>query len=227
MAPPPGSPVRRHAGRARAGLAQLHLVLVRDRDQRQRRLRPVRTARRDGTVTSVTLPAMPHPGQMEVDVLTSTAIINNSREAEAACCSVKEVSAPFTVPANQVTTVPLNLPVSSTPNIYNPGETQKSDIVAISVLDGTSTFPLRTPATRRTSIGWPSRRSPRPRARSAAAGSLRSGSHGELQPRAAAAIPAPAPVLPPGARADRRRPRRSPASRLPSTPFPPTAPARR
>jgi hypothetical protein len=96
-----------------------------------------------GTITSVTLPAMPHPGQMQVDVLTSTAIINQSREAEAACCSVKAISAAFTVPANQVTTVPLDLPVSSTPNIYQPGETQKSDIVAISVLDGTSTFPLR------------------------------------------------------------------------------------
>jgi hypothetical protein len=96
-----------------------------------------------GTVTSVTLPAMAHPGQMQVDVLTTTAFINSSGEAEAACCSVKAISPAFTVPANQVATVPLDLPVSSTPNISQPGETQKSDIVALSVLDGTSTYPLR------------------------------------------------------------------------------------
>jgi hypothetical protein len=96
-----------------------------------------------GNLTSVTLPAMAHPGQMQVDVLTSTAFINSSGKAETACCSVKEISAAFTVPANQVATVPLNLAVSSTPNVEHPGETQKSDFVAVSVLDGTSSLPLR------------------------------------------------------------------------------------
>jgi hypothetical protein len=96
-----------------------------------------------GILKSVTLPAMAHPGQMQVDVVTSTAFINSAGEAEAACCSVKELSPAFTVPANQVSTVPLNLAVSSTPNVYSPGETQKSDMVAISVLDGTSSLPLR------------------------------------------------------------------------------------
>jgi hypothetical protein len=96
-----------------------------------------------GNLTSVTLPAMAHPGQMQVDVLTATAFINSSGKAESACCSVKEISPAFTVPANQVATVPLNLAVSSTPNVYSPGETQKSDIIAISVLDGTSSLPLR------------------------------------------------------------------------------------
>jgi hypothetical protein len=96
-----------------------------------------------GNLTSVTLPALTKPGQMQVDVLTSTAYINSSGKAEAACCSVKEISPAFTVPANQVSTVPLNLAVSSTPNAYHPGETQKSDFVALSVLDGTSSVPVR------------------------------------------------------------------------------------
>jgi hypothetical protein len=96
-----------------------------------------------GILKSVTLPAMAHPGQMQVDVVTSTAFINSAGKAEAACCSVKEISPAFSVPANQVATVPLNLAVSSTPNVYSPGETQKSDMIAISVLDGTSSLPLR------------------------------------------------------------------------------------
>jgi hypothetical protein len=96
-----------------------------------------------GVLKSVTLPALAHPGQIQVDVLTATAFINSAGKAESACCSVKEISSAFTVPANQVTTVPLNLAVSSTPNVYNPGETQKSDIIAVSVLDGTSSVPVR------------------------------------------------------------------------------------
>jgi hypothetical protein len=91
----------------------------------------------------VTLPALAQPGQMQVDVLTSTAFIGPEGKPEAACCSVKEISPAFTVPANQVTTVPLNLAVSSTPNVYHPGETQKSDYVALSVLDGASSVPVR------------------------------------------------------------------------------------
>ncbi len=105
-------------------------------------------------LSSVTLPAMPKPGQMQVVVLTATAFINQEGEAESACCSVKELSPAFTVPANQVATVPLDLPVASTPNVYHPGETQKSDIIGISVLDGTSSLPLRFTGTEREYIRY-------------------------------------------------------------------------
>ncbi len=98
-----------------------------------------------GTVTSVTLPAMPNPGPMQAVVLTGTLISSSSpTQPDYYCCKVTEISPTFTVPANQVTTVPLNLAVSSqpTPNFSMPGATGSFDGMAISVLSPTASLPL-------------------------------------------------------------------------------------
>src|SRR6185312_521011 len=98
-----------------------------------------------GTVTSVTLPAMPNPGPMQAVVLTGTLISSSSpTQPDYYCCKVIEISPTFTVPANQVTTVPLNLAVSSqpTPNFSIPGTTGSFDGMAISVLSPTASLPL-------------------------------------------------------------------------------------
>ncbi len=99
-----------------------------------------------GTITSVTLPAMPNPGPMAVVVLT--AALNettNPATPNSICCQVKQVGPAFTVPANQVTTVPQALRVSATeaadPN--KPGDTSFGDLLGISVLSPTASLPVR------------------------------------------------------------------------------------
>jgi hypothetical protein len=101
-----------------------------------------------GTITSVTLPAMPAPGPMQVVVLTAAlATTTDPGHPDFACCQTKAISPTFTVPAGKVTTVPLNLHVTSSdvndPN--KPGDTAFSDIMALSVLSPTATLPLRYP----------------------------------------------------------------------------------
>jgi hypothetical protein len=98
-----------------------------------------------GTVTSVTLPAMPNPGPMQAVVLTGTLIASeNPSVPDYDCCQVTEISPTFTVPANQVTTVPLDLAVSNqpTPNFADPGASGSLDGMAISVLSPTASLPL-------------------------------------------------------------------------------------
>jgi hypothetical protein len=98
-----------------------------------------------GTVTSVTLPAMPNPGQMQVVVLTGALVASsNPSEPDSICCKVPEVSPPFTVPANQIATVPLDLAVSAGPpvNLSEGGATQEGDGVGISVLTPGASLPL-------------------------------------------------------------------------------------
>ncbi len=107
-----------------------------------------------GTVTSVTLPAMPTPGQMQAVVLTGTLIgSSNPAEPDYYCCKVVEISPTFTVPANQVATVPLDLAVSSqpTPNLAIPGASGSFDGMGISVLSPTASLPLA--YTGRTMVG--------------------------------------------------------------------------
>jgi len=97
-----------------------------------------------GTVTSVTLPAMANPGTMEAVVETGTII--GSSEAGITnydCCQIDEISPQFTVPANQETTIPLDLAVSNTPTgNYAAGETASYDGLAIVVLSPTASLPL-------------------------------------------------------------------------------------
>jgi hypothetical protein len=98
-----------------------------------------------GTVTAVTLPAMPNPGPMQAVVLTAgLSATYNPAMPQYVCCQVKAISPTFTVPANQVTTVPLSQPVSATAeaNLSNPGETSFDDEMAISVLSPTASLPL-------------------------------------------------------------------------------------
>lgn len=99
-----------------------------------------------GTVTSVTLPAMPDPGPMEVVVLTAAVSAGSSAsEPDFVCCQVKQVGPEFTVPPNQVATVPLSLHVSATEeaNLSNPGETGFTDLVGVSVLSPSASLPIR------------------------------------------------------------------------------------
>jgi hypothetical protein len=98
------------------------------------------------TITSVTLPAMPNPGTMQVVILTSA--LSATREPgkpEFVCCQVKTLGPTFTVPANAVTTVPQSLTVSATEeaNLSLPGDTSFGDIAAISVLTPDASLPLR------------------------------------------------------------------------------------
>jgi hypothetical protein len=90
-----------------------------------------------GTVTAVTLPAMANPGPMQVVVLTGTSIVPQGSQPgqnDFACCQIKEISATFTVPANQMTTVPLSLPVAATASPVQPGQTGTADILGVSML---------------------------------------------------------------------------------------------
>jgi hypothetical protein len=99
-----------------------------------------------GVITSVTLPAMPRPGQMQVVILTAAlAASNNPAIPDYICCQVKTLGPTFTVPANQVTTVPQSLAVSATAeaNLSHPGETSFGDIAAISVLTPGASIPVR------------------------------------------------------------------------------------
>jgi hypothetical protein len=107
---------------------------------------PIPASGGSGTVTSVTLPAMPEPGTMQAVVLTSSlTATTDPGQPDYACCQVKEVSAPFTVPANTVTTVPLALHVSATEaaNLSLRGDTSTGDGVGISVLTPNASLPVR------------------------------------------------------------------------------------
>jgi hypothetical protein len=107
-----------------------------------------------GTVTSVTLPAMPNPGPMEAVVLTGTVTGGGGGYTNYYCCKIVEISPQFTVPANQETTIPLDLAVSNTAtgNIEG-GEAPSYDGVGISVLGPQYSVPLH--YTGRTLIGEP------------------------------------------------------------------------
>lgn len=97
-------------------------------------------------VTGVTLPAMPKPGTMQVVVFTGAlSATNKPSEPQFICCQIKTLGPTFTVPANQVTTVPQNLAVSATKeaNLEHPGETSFGDIVGISVLTPGASIPVR------------------------------------------------------------------------------------
>ncbi len=99
-----------------------------------------------GTITSVTLPAMPNPGPMAVVVLT--AALNettNPARPNSICCQVKQVGPVFTVPANRVTAVPQALRVSATEaaDPTKPGDTSFGDLLGISVLSPTASLPVR------------------------------------------------------------------------------------
>ncbi len=110
-----------------------------------------------GVITSVTLPAMSNPGTMQVVILGSAlSATNEPSRPQFICCQVKVLGPTFTVPANQVTTVPQNLPVSASKvaNTSVPGETSVGDIVAISVLTPGASLPLR--YTNMTAINSPS-----------------------------------------------------------------------
>jgi hypothetical protein len=109
-------------------------------------LAPIPASGGSGTVTSVTLPAMPEPGEMQAVVLTSSlAATSDPGHPDYACCAVKEVSAPFTVPANAITTVPLSLHVAATEaaNLNLKGDTSTGDGVGISVLTPNASLPVR------------------------------------------------------------------------------------
>jgi hypothetical protein len=98
------------------------------------------------TITGVTLPAMANPGTMQVVILTAAlSATNEPSRPQFICCQVKTIGPSFTVPANQVATVPQNLAVSATKeaNLEHPGETSFGDIAAISVLTPGASLPLR------------------------------------------------------------------------------------
>jgi hypothetical protein len=99
-----------------------------------------------GSGTAVTLPAMPNPGPMQAVVLTLTATAGEGpHESTYTCCQVKAISPTFTVPANKITTVPLELDVSATRSaaLLQPGESASNDRMAISVLSPDASLPLR------------------------------------------------------------------------------------
>jgi hypothetical protein len=109
------------------------------------------------TITSVTLPAMPKPGTMQVVILTAAlSATNEPSRPQFICCQIKTLGPTFTVPANQVTTVPQSLAVSASKeaNLEHPGETSFGDIAAISVLTPGASLPLR--YTGQTAINSPS-----------------------------------------------------------------------
>ncbi len=109
-----------------------------------------------GTITSVTLPAMPNPGPMQVVVLTAGLAAGTSpSQPDYVCCQVKEIGPTFTIPANQVTTVPQSLAVSATEeaDLSVPGDTSFGDEMAISVLSPSASLPVR--YTGAASIGGP------------------------------------------------------------------------
>jgi hypothetical protein len=99
-----------------------------------------------GTITSVTLPAMTNPGTMQVVILTAAlSATTEPSKPQFICCQIKTLGPTFTVPANQVTTVPQNLAVSASreANLSVPGETSFGDIAAISILTPGASLPLR------------------------------------------------------------------------------------
>jgi len=107
---------------------------------------PIPVTGGSGTITSVTLPAMPNPGPMQVVVLT--AALNATSEPsrpDFICCQVKQVGPTFTVPANQVTTVAQSLHVSATEeaNLSQPGDTSFGDLLGISVISPSASLPIR------------------------------------------------------------------------------------
>ena len=88
---------------------------------------------------------MANPGPMEAVVETGT-IIGSSEPGITSydCCQIDEISPQFTVPANQETTIPLDLAVSNTPTgSFADGETASYDGLAIVVLSPTASLPLR------------------------------------------------------------------------------------
>lgn len=98
-----------------------------------------------GTITSVTLPAMASPGPMQVVVLTAALNAGSTpSKPDYICCQVKQVGPTFTVPANQVATVPQNLHVSATEaaDLSIPGDTSFGDLLGISVLSPTASLPV-------------------------------------------------------------------------------------
>jgi hypothetical protein len=107
---------------------------------------PIPVTGGSGTITSVTLPAMPSPGPMQVVVLT--AALNATSEPsrpDYICCQVKQVGPTFTVPANQVTTVTQSLHVSATEeaNLSQPGDTSFGDLLGVSVISPAASLPIR------------------------------------------------------------------------------------
>jgi hypothetical protein len=115
---------------------------------------PIPATGGSGTITSVTLPAMPAPGPMAVVVLT--AALNSTGDPghpQSICCQVKQVGPTFTVPAGQVTTVPQSLHVSATEaaDLSVNGDTSFGDLVGIAVLSPTASLPVR--YTGATSVG--------------------------------------------------------------------------
>ena len=107
---------------------------------------PIPATGGSGTVTSVTLPAMANPGPMQVVVLTAGLSAGSCpSKPDYVCCQVKQVGPTFTVPANQVATVPQSLHVSATEeaNLSIPGDTSFGDQLAVSVLSPTASLPIR------------------------------------------------------------------------------------
>jgi hypothetical protein len=107
---------------------------------------PIPVTGGSGVVTSVTLPAMPNPGPMQVVVLTAALAASTvPSKPDYICCQVKQVGPPFTIPPNQVTTVPQSLAVSATEqaNLSLPGDTSFGDLLGVSVLSPTASLPLR------------------------------------------------------------------------------------
>ncbi len=114
---------------------------------------PIPATGGSGTVTSVTLPAMANPGPMQVVVLTAGLSAGSvPSKPDYVCCQVKQVGPTFTVPANQVATVPQSLHVSATEeaNLSIPGDTSFGDQLAVSVLspDRVVADPLHRPRRR-------------------------------------------------------------------------------
>lgn len=107
---------------------------------------PIPVTGGSGTITSVTLPAMPSPGPMQVVVLTAALAASSvPSKPDFVCCQVKQVGPTFTVPANQVTTVSQSLHVSATEeaNLSQPGDTSFGDMLGISVVSPSASLPIR------------------------------------------------------------------------------------
>jgi hypothetical protein len=99
-----------------------------------------------GTITSVTLPAMPNPGPMALVILT--AALNSTGDPahpQSICCQVKQVGPTFTVPANQVATVSQGLHVSATEeaDLSKNGDTSFGDLVGVAILSPSASLPVR------------------------------------------------------------------------------------
>ncbi len=155
------------------------------------------------TITSVTLPAMPNPGTMQVVILTAAlSATSEPGKPVFTCCQVKTLGPTFTVPANAVTTVPQSLTVSATEeaNLSMPGDTSFGDIAALSFLTPGASLPLR--YTGQASDGA-SAYMPAPTATSGEYNVMDDPSGFEMMARfnlgaIPAAAPAPAPVATPG-----------------------------